>query len=116
MVRICEGISAGSERISWLLIKSGQPAQLLWREPDAKAAGLAVISLLLISDASIGEDRQVLGVGFIQQRSFDVIVGDQEWRGSVRGQGEERQQKNYGKKSESHKQQFTSSRNSTNGG
>jgi hypothetical protein len=84
--------------------KFGQLAQLLRRELDGKAACLAVIPLFLITDAPIGIDGQVLGVGFIQQRSLDVIVGDQEWRGSVLGDDKKRQQKNYGKKSESHKQ------------
>jgi hypothetical protein len=82
--------------------------QLLWGEPEAKAAGFAVIPFFLITDAPIGKDRQVLCVGFILQRPLDVIVGDQDWPGSVLGDGKERQQKNYCKKSESHKQKFTS--------
>jgi hypothetical protein len=43
-------------------------------------------------------------VDFVLQRPLDVIVGDQEWAGSVLGDGKEREQKNYCKKSKPHKQ------------
>src|SRR5215831_8046244 len=91
-----------------VLNQHGQPMQLLWREPESIAAGFAIIPFLLITNAPIGKDRQVLGVGFIQQRSLDVIVRNQEWAGSILSQGKERQQKNNSKKSESHKEKFTS--------
>jgi hypothetical protein len=55
-------------------------------------------------------------VGFILQRPLDVIVGDQDWPGNVLGDGKERQQKNYCKKSESHKQKFTSRNGNQNNG
>jgi len=86
-----------------VLNKHVQPMQLLWRELESIAAGFAVISLLVISDAPIGKDRQVLCVDFIQEWPLNVIVGNQEWAGRILGDGKERQQKNCSKKFESRK-------------